>query len=133
MSTYFLYKICLIDHRWEGLKTLSEYASYVFERDISDAKNFNIKYSKDLDIFYEVDTFLNTVKKILNFAAEEGHWEGYFDTEVRVFNVPVENSFDYGFVWKQENNGDTFVASPQPMSHLEQHCYYEKSPKVVVT
>jgi hypothetical protein len=36
-----------------------------------------------------------------------------------VFWVPVEDSFRYGFVFKQDNNGSTFVVSPVPMPWYE--------------
>jgi hypothetical protein len=32
--------------------------------------------------------------------------------------LPYDTEFAYGFVWKQDNNGTTFVASPVPMPWL---------------
>lgn len=46
-------------------------------------------------------------------------WEGNVRDEVHVFFVPDESEFGIGFVWKQENNGTTFIVSTVPLPHLE--------------
>lgn len=40
--------------------------------------------------------------------------------EFFAFSVPSDGCFQMGFVFKQNNNGCTFVASPVRMVHLEQ-------------
>jgi hypothetical protein len=52
-------------------------------------------------------------------AAGEAGWEGDFRHPPRVFWVPGDTEFDFGFVFKQDNNGNTYVISPVELPHLE--------------
>jgi hypothetical protein len=51
--------------------------------------------------------------------ATENGWEGDFRGSAYVFWIPDEHNMRYGFVWKQDNNGTTFVVSPVPLPHLK--------------
>ncbi|HEY4582730.1 MAG TPA: hypothetical protein VIG88_07700 [Lysobacter sp.] len=51
-------------------------------------------------------------------AALAAGWEGGFRLEPRVFWLPDDLQMAHGFVFKQDYNGATFVASPQPLPHL---------------
>jgi len=46
-------------------------------------------------------------------------WDGDNRIEPHVFFVPDELEMSLGLVWKQDNNGCTFVASPVQLPHLE--------------
>lgn len=52
-------------------------------------------------------------------AALAAGWEGGFRLEPRVFWLPDDLEMAHGFVFKQDHNGATFVASPKALSHLE--------------
>lgn len=98
-----------IDFGWENLKTLSE-TIY----DISKQGSF---LSNDVDTD-GVNSFLNN----WNFAKAEAKkcgWEGDFRNTPNVFWLPSEESFSYGFVFKHENNGTTFIISPFPLPWIE--------------
>lgn len=45
-------------------------------------------------------------------------WEGIFQGPPCVFWIPGDGRMEYGFVWKQESNGDCFVVSPRPLDYL---------------
>ena len=54
-------------------------------------------------------------------AAEEG-WEGDVTEGPYIFALPPAdgyNTFSVGVAWKQDNNGTTYVVSPQPLPWLE--------------
>jgi len=53
-------------------------------------------------------------------AANSKGWEGDFRHEPCVFWVPGVGGFEYGFVFKQDNNGTTFVVSPRPLPGLDE-------------
>lgn len=46
-------------------------------------------------------------------------WEGDFREGPFVFVIPGDLEMRYGFIWKQHNNGSTFVLSPAPLPYLE--------------
>ena len=51
-------------------------------------------------------------------AARNAGWEGDFRNEPVVFWLPNDTEFHFGFVFKQDNNGTTFVVSPVLLQHL---------------
>ena len=50
--------------------------------------------------------------------AEQRNWEVDLQQTPRVFFLPSQPEFLYGFVFK-EDNGLTFVLSPKPLGYLE--------------
>lgn len=64
--------------------------------------------------------FKNDFKHAQQLAGEKG-WEGDFRGDAHVFMLPTENEFTYGFAWKQENNGTTYIVSPVAFPHLKEH------------
>jgi hypothetical protein len=50
-------------------------------------------------------------------------WEGDVVGCIRTFFVPVDDGFRQGYVWKQHNNGTSFVASPVRFEHLDNSCF----------
>lgn len=54
------------------------------------------------------------------FDRDNSGWEGDVrDDELYVFALPSDScETKIGFIWKQENNGSTFVASPYPLPWL---------------
>jgi hypothetical protein len=103
-----VYDIVPIDFGWEFLRTVPETAALIGE---SEATARLAGYSGYIDLA----GFLRDVKRAEDLAEKRG-WEGDFvHGGPRVFWLPVENEIIYGFVWKQSNNGTTFVVSPKPI------------------
>jgi hypothetical protein len=50
-------------------------------------------------------------------------WEGDIRESPYYFSVPGDNKMEIGYIIKQDNNGDCFVASPVPLPHLKQLDY----------
>jgi len=110
------YAIIPIDWAWEFLPTVQEIATRFAASDaeliVADATEFETMYHSDFGKHFAL------AKRL---AREEG-WEGDFGgNSPRVIFLPDENTFVYGFVWKQSNNGTTFVVSPQPLPWLEKY------------
>lgn len=109
------YDIQPIDWFWEYLPTVEEVAKRFGANDAV----LDLQEVPE----YEPRMLPNLLK---NFAmakdmAGEVGWEGDFKTYAapRVFFLPGEGEFEYGFVWKQENNGTTFVVTPHPLPWLD--------------
>lgn len=106
------YYILPIDFGWEYLPTVEEFADKLAKSDLA------IKLGKEPFGDPKLDQFLADFATAQDLATDQG-WEGDFRGSPRVFFVPVEGEFVYGFAWKQDNNGDTLVVSPQPLSWLD--------------
>lgn len=106
------YYILPIDFGWEYLPTVREFADRLSGFDL-DLKLGKLPYG-DL----RLDKFVADFKEAQELAAQAG-WEGDFRGDACVFSIPIENEIVYGFVWKQDNNGDTLVVSPQPLPWLD--------------
>ena len=105
----FVYAISPIDFGWEHCPTVSEFAGQIARLEFD-----NIGYGSRGDF----DEFVKNFEKAKELALAKG-WEGDIRGEAHVFQVPVEGAFAYGFAWKQDNNGDTFVISPVELPHLK--------------
>lgn len=104
------YCIPPIDHGWQYLRTVAETLS-----DIS-AMDYEVGIKGDIDA-QTIREFLEGWEAAKEAAGEVG-WEGDFRGHPRVFWLPSEYDCQFGFVFKQDNNGTTFVVSPQPLPHL---------------
>lgn len=112
---FYVYNIHPIDWGWSNLKTVSQTISdFAKSKDMRDTPN---PVPNDLDEEL-IKSFLGMWEAAKEKAKEKG-WEGDFRDEPCVFWLPTEQYFDYGFVFKQENNGSTFVVSPYPLSWLD--------------
>lgn len=102
-----------IDFNWHMLDTV--------EATITTLSKHSNQYGDTLS-FDDLNNFLtswNDAKKL----AKDNSWEGDFREPPRVFWIPDDQEFVYGFVWKQDNNGSTFVVSPYPLNHLKEHTF----------
>jgi hypothetical protein len=108
------YHIAPIDFGWENLKSVSQTAS---ELGSVKAKLAAAGFSNP-DPFVDVDDFLTDWRAAQDLASGLG-WEGDFKNDPVVFWVPAEDRFIYGFAFKQDNNGSTFVVSPVPLPWLK--------------
>ena len=104
--TWSVYEVYPIDFMWGFLPTISEFGKGLASEPEAYGKDAVQKLDED---FREAQSEVDAATS----------WEGDFRGEVSVFLIPIEGTFDYGFVWKQENNGTTFVVSPVKLDHLE--------------
>ena len=110
----YTYHIAPIDFGWENLKTVAETASRLGALKAEGRAVAGEHGYAELD----VDDFLSDWEAAKNLADGEG-WEGDFRQGPVVFWVPHEDGFKYGFAFKQDNNGSTFVVSPVRMPWFE--------------
>ncbi|MYM21931.1 hypothetical protein GTP46_04600 [Duganella sp. FT135W] len=109
----FVYESIPIDFFWEQLKTVSVTAGELALLDAAAKANG----TNPSGAFPDPAEFLKRWETAKDLAANVG-WEGDFRNEPVVFWVPHEDSFDYGFVIKQDNNGATYVISPVRLESL---------------
>ncbi len=111
--SWYVYDIIPIDFGWENLNTVKETLSTLAA---ADGSEFTTKRN---DINDEaVLEFIDKWASAKDAASAKG-WEGDFRHEPCVFWLPSEINFACGFVFKQDNNGTTFVVSPEPLPWLD--------------
>lgn len=109
----FLYTVAPIDVGWELLQEFPD----------SIQKKLNLAIDEGLvDIaIKETDKMLATFHRCLEVARKHG-WEGDFKSYAKprllCFPNPDNGNIQYGFMWKQGNNGTTFIASPFKLEYL---------------
>lgn len=117
MKMKFAYQIAFIDYHWGNLKTVSDIAydllNSVLKVPYSNKNNHENEYNIDF-----LNEFLNNWSEAQKMAFELG-WEGDFRHNPEVFWMPIETAFEWGFVFKQNNNGTTFVISPIELPWLD--------------
>lgn len=93
---------------------------------------FKEQIKKEVDKFQSPETIFNAALENLEsakiFMRTNANWEGDIITGPFVFAVPSPDKYEMevGFVWKQSNNGTTFIASPFGLSWLEEYRVKEK-------
>lgn len=108
-----VYSIPPIDFRWQHLKTVGTSAAEIAAEE-THAKVAGVETHSDPDL----GEFMARWEEAKDLARDQG-WDGEFREPAVVFWMPVEGTFEPGFVIKQDNNGTTFVVSPVPLPHLE--------------
>jgi hypothetical protein len=107
---WIVYVLGPIDHDWEKLKTV--------RATVADIANYEDEFSEAHDLNSDaVRSFLESWESAKSAASRHG-WEGDFRHDPYVFWLPSETGFDHGFVFKQDNNGTTFVLSTQELPAL---------------
>lgn len=109
----YVYHIAPIDHAWDQLKSVAETAREMAADEAELATMGRRKGESP-----ELSEFLADWALAKDLAHSE-NWEGDFSQGPVVFWVPVDGTFQYGFAFKQPNNGSTFVISPVPMPWLD--------------
>lgn len=109
--TWHIYEIAPIDLGWEHLKTVRETAAILLQRSETTSRENDIDAS-------DLHVFLRSWESAKDAASDKG-WEGDFRHEPVVMWIPNDTEFNYGFVFKQDNNGTTYVVSPVEMPWLE--------------
>ena len=109
--TWHTYQLAPIDIGWENLRTVRETAAALLERSAAVAKRNDVDDS-------DLRAFLRSWESAKDEATARG-WEGDLRIEPAVMWIPDDTEFNYGFVFKQDNNGTTFVVSPVEMPWLK--------------
>ncbi|MCA7086064.1 hypothetical protein K7G19_20960 [Cupriavidus sp. DB3] len=109
---FYAYHIVPIDFGWHLLSTVEETAARL------GADEARSRVSGDIVEEPTVAAFADLYKRAQTAAMHAG-WEGDFRQGPVVFWIPEQDGFYPGFVWKQDNNGSTFVVSPVRLPHLE--------------
>lgn len=104
-----------IDIGWHNLPTVQEVALKFAEEDVMAKLSNTVSENDSAEIF------------LRNFDNAQSHanslnWNGDFREEPRVFWLPSESDgcFLYGFVWKQDSNGITYIISPFKLPWLNE-------------
>lgn len=108
----YVYEIAPIDFCWEMLHSVEDVAATLAR---SDAAELTGKGSCGLP---NCDEFFARWEHAKIVAGEAG-WAGDIRTGPAVFWIPCDSAFDYGFVFKQDTNGITYVVSPRELPHLD--------------
>ena len=108
------YDISPIDVGWDNLKTVWETAALLGAKDAES----RARRETTSDCSYDLPKFLTAWEFAKQKAGDHG-WEGDFRIDPVVFWVPDDTQFSYGFVFKQDNNGTTYIVSPVDMPHLK--------------
>ena len=113
--TWHAYYIEPIDWGWSHLKTIDVTLAEIAAGNESDYENPLKNDIRGNDVRH----FLDAWEKAKEEAKKVG-WGGDFRTPPRVFWIPSGQYMECGFVFKQDNNGDTIVVSPKQMTLLEE-------------
>lgn len=120
---WHVYAVSPIDHDWELLPLAESVAA-----DIAREQAVEVVHrrpgAEGAAYHHDVAEFLAALQEAKTAARNaKWQWEGDYrpDKSPRVFWLPDPgwSCFRYGFVWKQDNNGMTFVVSPFPLPWLE--------------
>lgn len=111
---WYVYELGPIDHNWERLQSVRS-AMRAIGADDADQRFESSPFDG-----LAVDEFLSSWEGAKGAAARAG-WEGDFRQDPVVFWVPDSVQFRYGFTFKQDNNGTTWVVSPVELTHLREY------------
>lgn len=109
----YAYHIAPIDTGWDLLPTVEEFAAKLATKDAYSAIHGSTSE------FRSCSTFLNDFEEAKKLASQVG-WEGDYKRYAvpRVLMIPANGTFLTGFVWKQDNNGATFIVVEEQLTHL---------------
>lgn len=114
-KTWYGYGMFPIDYGWHWCRTVREFvASLSPDYDTLYPEHFPDEINTAVG---ELTQFSCDMKQAMAIAKALG-WEGDVRGDMHVFPIPSDTSFTYGFAWKHDNNGDTFIISPVPLPHL---------------
>jgi len=116
MTTWHIYECPPIDHGWNIARTFKEVIA-----------NYNgCEIQIILDLMHDYSEVIKIIEAVTS-------WEGDFNIEPHLFALPNPNGYDFmhGFIWKQSNNGSTYIASPCYLWWIEGGSF-SKDPKELV-
>lgn len=118
MIKWHIYRLTSpIDFGWENLQTaeqaFAKIATQPDEWSYDHLVPSQLGFPNPGSSLEEAKEFLVDLQKVRDLAAEHVRWEGDVRGRMYVFWMPAaEATFNYGFVRKHDNNGDTFIAAP---------------------
>lgn len=115
MKRWYVYMTMPVDFGWALQRSVAEVVGAMTARNLS-----SLSYREEVTPdSVSVDGFL-VLWESAQGAAREAGWEEDFMNEPVVFCLPdgEGNEFTPGFVFKQSNNGTTWVVSPVKLPHL---------------
>jgi hypothetical protein len=110
---WHVYEIPPVDFGWRFLKTVAETAADLGASDGGQAVSGASHEGPS------VGEFASNWKAAQEAARDKG-WDGDFRQPAVVFWIPGDTEFTYGFVFKQDNNGTTYVVSPVALPSVAQ-------------
>ncbi|MCB5190983.1 hypothetical protein LG198_09610 [Methylobacillus arboreus] len=110
-SNWIVYKIPPIDHGWHYLKTVGETAR-IIGGNWAEAEINGLVADQP-----NVEEFLESFHIALEAAVAAGY-DGIKRNDPVVFWLPDTLVFSYGFVFKSDHGGVTYVVSPKPLPWL---------------
>lgn len=112
MTRIYTYVINPMDWQWDAFPDVPTAISRIIQGDpyIPNSQN---------ETWVTVMFFCRALAAAFDAAVDAG-WERDFKGSggVRCFALPAQDEPKWGFVWKQENNGFTFVMSPVGLPYL---------------
>lgn len=116
MKTYHVYVLLPVDIGWGLFKTVSEVIDTICDAVKQRAKN-DVVLAVEPGRPWEVDlnNFVVAYYQSVRAVESTGWWEGDMRHEAVVVPLVREVECEYGFMWKQDNNGTTFVVTPEPI------------------
>lgn len=120
-NVFFVYDMSPIDHNWSMLRSVEETRLEIERKGafIDDWMPDDRAGAPANRGFEEMQRFMAYWDRAQQAAMAQG-WEGDFRGRPFVMWVPSYDRCDLvpAFVWKQDNNGTTFVVSPVELPHL---------------
>lgn len=108
MTTIYSYELPPLDYGWFSMITVQDYYKSLFDE------------FQDSEIaLAEINKTKKFIDSALKRARQKG-WEGDFRNGPHVFLLPGDGSMIPAIIWKQDNNGTTFVASPIKLLWLDE-------------
>lgn len=112
MTIWHGYHVAPIDLGWNDLLTVDAYVKQYVD---AGYPNSDVK---------EVRQYFTTLMaRIEKVATESLLWEGDFREVPHIFHLPTEIEFSVGIVFKQDNNGSTFLFSPVELPWIKEEAF----------
>jgi hypothetical protein len=120
MKTYHVYVLPPVDIGWGLFKTVSQVIDMICDAVKQKAKD-DVARAVDPGHLWEVDLndFVVAYYQSVRAVESTGWWEGDMRHEAVVVPLVREVEGEYGFMWKQDNNGTTFVVTPEPIPQYD--------------
>jgi hypothetical protein len=105
-----IYGLFPIDYGWDYLPLLSDI-------EVREGKNGGLN---DLNLSGAREMLMRATPCLINDMG----WEGDFAVPLRAILLPSgDTDMEIALVWKQSNNGNSYVVSPKPLVWLEDHAF----------
>lgn len=114
---YYVYVGGPID-MFAGTFTELELVDYIMNG--SDAPEYECEFEEgDYNTKGPLATMFADIRAYMRFFTD-----GDLRQDIRAFAIPCSESTRYGFIAKLDNNGTTYVFSPEPLDYLEKKYHF---------